>query len=127
MAKGTCGESATRKNRSASRSTTRSGKRARATNNGSNNANNATAKRAAAFIRAMNAFKKISRGNLVSKMDLAIATKAMELGERHAKKVNAGKQLTPGQQKELDLYMEALSESPNIQDELELQLAKLNT
>ena len=75
-------------------------------------------------MRGMAAFKKISRGNFVSKMDLAIATKAMELGERHAKKINAGKPLTPGQQKELDLYMEVLSENPNIQEELELELAK---
>jgi len=125
MAKGTCGESATRKNRSASRSTTRSGKRPRATNDNANaNRNNATAKRAGAYLRGMSAFKKISRGNLVSKIDVAIAKKALALGQRHAKKVDAGKQLTPGQQKELDLYMEALSESPNIQEELELVLRK---
>ena len=127
MAKGTCGESATRKNRSTSSSTTRSAnrKRSRATNNGSNNANNATAKRAAAFTRGMNTFKRISRGNVVSKIEAAVAKKALALGEKHSKKVNAGKQLTPGEQKELELYMEALSESPNIQEELELELRKL--
>ncbi len=75
-------------------------------------------------MRGMTAFKKISRGNLVSKIDMAVAKKALALGEKHAKKVNAGKQLTPGEQKELDLYMEALSESPNIEEEIELELRK---
>ena len=119
MAKGTCGESATRKrsasaNRSASRSSSSSTrKRSRASNNGSVTLRNATQTRSAGvskgYLRGITAFKRYAQGNTVANMNTAMALKASRIGDKLAKRVLSGEKLTPAQQKALKLYLNAVS------------------
>ena len=121
LAKGTCGESATRRrsvSKSANRSVTRSAnrsanrKRVRATNNSANSVtfrSARSARRPAAYVRGITAFKRHTRGNTVANMNINMALKASRIGDKLAKKALRGEKLTPGQQKGLNLYLNAVS------------------
>ena len=114
LAKGTCGESATRKrSASANRSATKSVKRARATNS-SVTLRNANQTRSAGvstkYLRGITAFKRHGRGNTVANININHALRAMRIGDKLSKKIMRGESLTPAQKKALKLYLNAASE-----------------
>jgi hypothetical protein len=114
LAKGTCGESATRRrspsksaSKSASNSATR--KRSRPINNSVTIRNTRSARRPAGYVRGITAFKRHSRGNTIANMNINSALRASKIGDKLAKKALKGEKLTPGQQKALKMYLNAVS------------------